>query len=360
MQVFAAKKGVLAGIVNNRWFQHLTYWLVFVLFFAFTWGSYDQNYGKTLLVELINLPVKVVLVYVVIYFLFPNFLFKGEVWGFTVLFLFFLFFAAIIQRLSDNYLIIDSFFPDWEKAPTLSVVQVVRSAINLGAVLAIPMTIKVMEYLSQVWQHEQLMARDKLEAELAFLKNQVQPHFLFNTLNSLYSLILKKSDQSLSVILKLSGLLRYMLYETNGAQVELHNEIECVRSYLELEKIRYGDRLDLSFNTWGEWKGKTIAPLLILPFIENSFKHSTRSVNGKAWITIELGVRNRDLILKVENSVSFDRLEAAEPSVSGGIGLKNVHRRLSLLYPNSYDLKIERTIDSYLVIVKLELKESRQ
>lgn len=223
----------------------------------------------------------------------------------------------------------------------------------MGAVLAIPMTIKLMEYLSKVQQREQMLAKDKLEAELVFLKNQVQPHFLFNTLNSLYSLILKKSDRSLDVVLKLSELLRYMLYETNSARVDLQKELDCIKSYLDLEKIRYGNRIDLSFNFWGEIAGKNIAPMIILPFIENSFKHSTKGFDGTAWITIELGIKENELVLKIENNVSSSSSD--QNSIVGGIGLQNVKRRLSLIYPEKHELKIEATEESYGVHLNLQL-----
>ncbi|TAJ13676.1 sensor histidine kinase [Marinilabiliaceae bacterium JC017] len=354
MQLLASQNGLVAKVINNRLFQHLTYWVLFVIFFAFAWGSYDSDYTKTVLVELINLPSKILLVYGVIYFLYPAYLYKGKIWEFIFLFLSFLFLASVIQRIIDNQIILDNFFPHWHKESTFNLSQLVRSAVNLGAVLAIPMTVKLTEYLSKVQQREQMLAKDKLEAELVFLKNQVQPHFLFNTLNSLYSLILKKSDKSLEVVLKLSDLLRYMLYETNAPQVDLYKEVESIKSYLELERIRYGNRVELSFNTWGELAGKTIAPMIILPFIENSFKHSTKGFDGKSWITIELGVKENELVLKIENSVP--EVLPQESRTAGGIGLQNVQRRLALLYPQEYDLKIASTADSYLIILKLTLK----
>jgi LytS/YehU family sensor histidine kinase len=342
----------IANVLNRRWFQHISYWVLFVMFFALAWGTHDDNYVKTLSVELINLPIKIALVYSVIYYLFPQFLFKGKVWVFIGLFLLLMLLASVCQRIMDNLVIVDNFFPDWQKEPTLNIVQLVRGAVNISSVLAIPMTVKIMEYLSSVQQREQTLAKDKLEAELVFLKNQVQPHFLFNTLNSLYSLILKKSDKSLEVLLKLSDLLRYMLYETNGPQVHLQKEIDSVISYIDLEKVRYGKRVDVSLNIWGEKENFSIAPMLIIPFIENSFKHSTRDFNKAAWITIEIGIKDETLILKTENSLPQNPIDT--PAASG-IGLKNVQRRLNILYPKRHELKIESSEDSYLVILKLKL-----
>lgn len=352
MQIITNKNTLIARSLNNRLFQHLSYWVLFVLFFAFAWGTHDNDYLRTLKVELINLPVKILLVYWIIYYLFPRFLYKGKIWSFIALFCFGLLLSAVVQRITDNVIIVDVFFPEWGKVPTFNFVQIIRAAVNTSSVLAIPMTVKLMEYLSNVQQRQQNLAKDKLEAELVFLKNQVQPHFLFNTLNSLYSLILQKSDKSSEVVLKLSELLRYMLYETNVPRVDLYKELESIKSYLDLEKMRYGDRVDMSINIWGDEGGQVIAPMLILPFIENSFKHSTRGFDGLAWITIELGVKQNELILKVENSVPSESITS--PAASG-IGLNNVRRRLELLYPNSYDLKVEPSDDSYLVVLKLKL-----
>jgi sensor histidine kinase YesM len=354
MQIISHNHTLGAKIVNNRWIQHLLYWIAYVLFFSFAWGSYDAQYSKTISVELINLPLKMALVYSVIYWLYPQFLYKEKVWQFISYLIVIVGITAALQRVADNLIIVDYFFPEWQKAATFSLSQIVRSAVNFGSVLILPMTIKLMEYLNQIQQYKQTLAKEKLEAELAFLKNQVQPHFLFNTLNSLYSLILKQSDESLNVVLKLSELLRYMLYETNSKKVDLQKEISCVKSYLELEQIRHGNRIDLSLNVWGEIDHLQIAPMLILPFIENSFKHSTKGFNEQAWITIELGAKENSLVLKVENSLSTE--SADQTSLVGGIGLKNVKRRLSLLYPNNHTLKTELTEDSYSVYLNLELR----
>ncbi|MBS2096948.1 sensor histidine kinase [Carboxylicivirga linearis] len=353
MQIVKTNTGWIAQIVNNRVVQHISYWVLFIVFFAFAWGTYDNNFAKTILIEIINLPAKILLVYTILYFLFPRYLYKGKIWKFIISFLIILFIASFIQRITDYYIIVENFFPMWDNVSILSISQLVRAAVNFGAVLAIPMTVKFMDYLAKVKQHEQALINDKLEAELIFLKNQVHPHFLFNTLNSLYSLILKKSDQSLEVVLKLSGLLRYMLYETNAPEVSLDKELESIKNYLELEQIRYGKRVELSFNVWGDFSSHRIAPMLLLPFIENSFKHSTKGFSGIAMIAIEIGCKGHELILKVENSKPSGN-EKSE--LASGIGLHNVKRRLDILYPNQHQLKIEDENESFLVILKMNLK----
>ena len=353
MQIIQSGNSRLKKVVNNKVVQHTLYWAFYLVFFATAWASQDQQLARNYLAEMIRLPAKMLLVYWIIYFLFPHYLYQGKIWKFILFFLGSVFAVAIVQRFEDNYIILDSFYPDWEQLPIFDPLVIIRTAVDLGSVLAIPVIVKVVEYLSRIQQREQTMAREKLEAELRLLKNQVQPHFLFNTLNSLYALTLKKSDKAPDIILRLSDLLRYMLYETNASQVALEKEVECIKSFIELEKIRYGSRIDLSFNLWGEPDGKTIAPMLVLPFIENSFKHSTRGFEEGAWITIELGIRAEELVLKVENSLFAET--GIQNSVEGGIGLQNVRRRLDLLYPNRYRLNINPGEDSYEVFLILKL-----
>ncbi|MDC1106705.1 histidine kinase [Prolixibacteraceae bacterium] len=353
MNIITQDNRWLGRVINNRWIQHILYWIIYIAFFAYAWGTYDADFVKTINVELVNLPNKMILVYTVIYYLYPKFLFKGKIWKFLLSFTISILIAAILQRIADNFFVVDIFFPNWEKVDTFTLSVLIQTAINLGAVLALPMTIKLMEYIAKVQQNEQILAKEKLEAELAFLRNQIQPHFLFNTLNSLYALILKKSDQSLDVVLKLSELLRYMLYETNSSRVDLRKEIMSIHNYLDLEKVRYGQRVDISLNIWGDMEKNSIAPMLILPFIENSFKHSTQGIDGIAWITIEIGVKEQYFTLKIENSIPKESADIK--AMVGGIGLRNVKRRLSLIYPERHDLKIETDTSSYNVFLKIEL-----
>ena len=202
----------LNRLVNNRMLQHLFYWVAYIGFFGVIWGSYDMDFQKTFSVELISLPAKIFLVYFVLYFLMPYFLFKRKLTLFFLLLFVVLTIAAIAQRYLDNYIILDNYFPHWEKVPVFSLITMISTILKMSVVLAIPATIRAMSYFNRIQQQQQELEKEKLQAELAALKNQVHPHFLFNTLNSLYSLILKKSDVALDVIVRFSDLLRYLLY----------------------------------------------------------------------------------------------------------------------------------------------------
>jgi len=176
---------------------------------------------------------------------------------------------------------------------------------------------------------------------------------LFNTLNNLYSLILKKSDNAKDVVLKLSDLMSYMLHDAKAKLVVLSKEINYINNYIALEKIRFGNRFEISFNTFGNINKYQIPPLLILPFIENSFKHGVSGEIDGAWITIEISVEDEDFTLKIENSISDRTGTKSKNLTNSGIGLNNAKRRLNLLYKENYELKIIES-DTYLVILKLK------
>jgi LytS/YehU family sensor histidine kinase len=174
---------------------------------------------------------------------------------------------------------------------------------------------------------------EKIKSELSFLKTQLQPHFLFNTLNNIYSLTFSNGHLAGKSILQLSGLLRYVIYESEAEKVDLQKEINHLKNHIELEKIRFTHRLELSFNISGDVAGKKIAPVLLMPFLENAFKHASNKMDEKIWITIDLIVKESNLYFTVENSV-FPEGKTQMQNSHSGIGLENVKRRLSLLYEN--------------------------
>jgi LytS/YehU family sensor histidine kinase len=155
--------------------------------------------------------------------------------------------------------------------------------------------------------------------------------------------------------MKLSELLRYLIYDTQEKEVALNKEIMNIRNYIALEKIRFGSGIDVSFHNFGDLSGTIIAPLLILPVIENSFKHSTKNETEKAWVTIEISMINATFSAKVENSISENDISKKNTKSSDGMGLSNLRRRLELLYPEKHDLKIVMTDDSFLVVLNIDM-----
>ncbi len=209
--------------------------------------------------------------------------------------------------------------------------------------------------LSLDWYGQQLIIQritvEKLNAEVDFLRAQVNPHFLFNILNNLYALTLKKSELAPDVVLKLSEMMEYMLYDSTDDKVLLEKEVTYLNNYIELERLRFSGEVNISMNVNGVFSGQEIAPLLLLPLVENAFKHglSTQSENG--WLTVNISLDKSVLLVMVENAKS-----ATVPGkMKGGIGLRNLRKRLDLLYPSRHELVLEDKKDGFLAKLVIEL-----
>lgn len=213
--------------------------------------------------------------------------------------------------------------------------------------------------LSHMWYENQLKIRDienlAVRVELEHLRYRVNPHFLFNTLNSLYALTLDKSDKAPKIVLQLSQLMRYMLQD-ESREVPLKSEIEHLENYLELERIRLDNHVQVTMHVEGEMDNQKIAPMILLPFIENSFKHGVNDSLQEGYVEVEIRISKKELFFYVENSKRTKLLSTSGRKTSPGIGLANVRRRLELLYgPEHYTLEIEDLQDNYCVSLYLKL-----
>lgn len=218
------------------------------------------------------------------------------------------------------------------------------------------MSIKLAKNWLQTQQRQQILEKEKLETELNFLKYQFNPHFLFNSINSIFFLIHKNPDMASASLAKFSELLRHQLYECNDHQIPLVKEIAYLENFIELEKLRQSDNLDVVFKVeehFGEQPG--IAPFVLMTFMENAFKHVSRHHDQPNWIRGDLRLDNANLVFNLINTVSEE--QNAEVVNYGGIGLKNVRRRLDLIYPGKYELDIRRDADRFVVHFEAELEK---
>jgi LytS/YehU family sensor histidine kinase len=198
---------------------------------------------------------------------------------------------------------------------------------------------------------------EKLLAELNFLKAQINPHFLFNTLNNLYYLAYSKSENTTEVIAKLSVMMRYMIYDSNHPKVLLSKEIEYMQSYISLEQLRLNGQIPIKLEVCGSPENIWITPLIFITFLENAFKHGVSNTNSGSWVTIMLKIKDGTCTYTVENSKlkpSADALKESEDK--SGIGLRNVRRRLELSYPGQHDLVVAETPEKYKVQLNLSLQ----
>lgn len=196
----------------------------------------------------------------------------------------------------------------------------------------------------------------KIALESSFLKSQVNPHFLFNTLNNIYALSLKKSTQTPVIIDRLEALLHYMLYECKVDFVSLDDEFKFTTSYIELERLRHNEEhCKVTMKITGDTSEHRIAPLLLINFLENAFKHGTKTSFGKSWINMEIEIKQDCLYFKLQNSKPQKPLNAVKSEYTGGIGLKNVKRRLEIIYPKRHKLKIHNEPDYFEVDLSIRL-----
>ncbi len=228
--------------------------------------------------------------------------------------------------------------------------KIIVAALTNYEVPALAATIK----LFKVWYIDQNKKQDlitqKQQAELNFLKTQVHPHFLFNTLNNLYALTLKKADEAPDVVIGLSDLLRYMLYECSEKFVPLKKELTFLTNYIELQSIRHDKSIvNIEHKRIGEPGNKVIAPLLLLPIIENCFKHGITQGDKEVQIQILLTIEENELIMQVKNTLNHP-IE----NYSDGLGISNVRRRLALIYPNQHEFSIKTDKGFFDVLVRIK------
>ncbi|MBN8878846.1 MAG: histidine kinase [Sphingobacteriales bacterium] len=229
-----------------------------------------------------------------------------------------------------------------------------RGGITIGGLAA---AIKLIKSLYLKEQRNLQLKKENAESQLQLLKAQVHPHFLFNTLNNIYSFTQNTSPQASKLVTGLSDLLRFILYECNQPLVPLSKELKMIGDYIELEKVRYGNELELHLDLPTETDDLYIAPLLLLPLIENCFKHGTSQILEQPWVSLHIDLKDRQMQMKLLNGKS---VKSTTPKSGSGIGINNVKKRLELLYPGKHELTITDEEDVFIVNLKIELEQVSQ
>jgi len=329
---------------------HTAFWAVYVSFIINHITSYQTgpqiHWGRVLLASLISVSYLIVLSYLNYFYLIPAFLLRKKIGGFIISFVG-CFAVLTLVRVGIETL---AFGRSWEtKSPARTQIIIQSTISDLFIVLFIGLLRFAADWV-EFDTHRRQLETEKLNAELKFLKAQVNPHFLFNTLNNLYYLSTIKSDTAPLVISKLSEVMRYMIYDSNQEKIELAKEIEYMQHYMGLERLRLRDGVPLEFKVAGR-TDILISPLILITFLENAFKHGVINGNDQCWIKARLEVNENRLVYTIANSkiktVSY-------PADGEGIGLKNVKRRLDLSYPGKHKLHIDDREDSYSVILTIE------
>ncbi len=311
-------------------------------------SEYSSDWKRLLVSNALSLPVMMLATYTTLYLILPIFFERKEYFKFIITFLISAFGFGLLQRAVAQYVIFPMVWGESLEHGLWVFYKIAFNIININVVVLAATAVKLLKIALQNEYARQLLEKEKLKAELKFLKSQIHPHFLFNTLNNLYALTLTNSTKAPEVVLKLSSLLDYMLFKSNVATVPLSKEISLINNYISLEKLRYGDALDVSFNFSIDSMEREIAPLLLLPFIEFAFQQSLADNAASTWLNIKLNIDNEILLLSVENEKkqAINKEEYQK--------FKNVKRRLKLLYPNKYQLNISETVNKHLIELKLE------
>jgi two-component system LytT family sensor kinase len=344
----------------KRALLHIAFWLAYLcqdvlLIFLLNTSRLQQSSKNYLVLAVENSCVilipKLLFTYFILYVTLDKVIKSGIQKGGIIYSLFALTSSLLLYRALAIY-VVDPVIYKWKTSTTSFFYPLgfLVALMDIGFASGAAIAIKQVRLQLTGKEREKDLIREKLEAELKYLRHQTHPHFLFNTLNNIYGLARKKSDQTPEVVMKLSKLLRFMLYETAKPSIKIGDEIKMLDDYIELEKIRYDVRLTIKFVREIDNEDEQVSPLLLLPFVENAFKHGASESRFNSYIHIDMKLRNRILDFHIENTQeNNDRNE-----VYDNIGLSNVKRQLELMY-KEYDLFVKSETTLFKVCLKINL-----
>ncbi|MES1220847.1 MAG: histidine kinase, partial [Bacteroidota bacterium] len=339
--------------------RHLAFWIFWWLFFTILY-SYTgkvtvlpnfQRIPLAMLDSIMFMTAHIFLAYSLMYYVIPRFIFKGKYLAAALLVLLSFLVTASISALIGTYILPPiryylfsvTYIESFNSTYLLSLLAGLRGAITIGGLAA---AIKLMKYWYIKEQGNLQLQKENAEAGLQLLKAQLHPHFLFNTLNNIYSFTQHTAPVASEMLTGLSGMLRYILYEANQPLVPLGKELQMIQDYINLENKRYGNRLELHVDMPEQTSGLFIAPLLLLPLVENCFKHGTSNMLEQPWINLKISTAGKQLQMKLLNGKAD--LQQSK-TLQEGIGLKNIQKRLSLLYPGKHELTITSGEEVFIV-----------
>lgn len=333
---------------------HILFWFLYVAseYFANMMHLQLAKNGQFFWSTFLSLPVLILPTYFIAMFAVPRYL-KANRWAaflfWVLVAAIFVFFARIEWMELVNYL---TFNEHYQMPPSKALKNIIRDY----SIIALAVCIYIIGDYRQKQQLNERLVKAKAEAEIKLLKGQLHPHFLFNSLNNIYSLALVKSDLTADSILKLTELLDYLVYRAGMEKVPLAREVELLENYTGLEQLRYGEKLKIDQEIVLKNDAVQVAPLILLPFAENCFKHGGPGKDGLFRVNISLQADDQKLIFQIANSKKKGRGHA---TVSGGVGLQNIRQRLELLYPGSHRLNIRDEPETYQVNLEIRFRDEK-
>lgn len=368
-------KFILSDKRNDRIKRHLVFWALWYIYFAVLHAanpfgkpeiSYFKNPVFTLTESVFFLLAQIPLVYGMLYWVLPNFIQKKRYLATLLATVILWFFGGVlhvylITELNPKilaFILPQKNLDNTQRPPGSSFFMAILGAYK-GAftVAAIAFVLKFAKYWYLKEQRNLQLQKENTEAQLQLLTAQVHPHFLFNTLNNIYSQTQTESPKGSKMIMELSDMMRYILSEGSKAHVPLEKELKMIRDYINLEKVRYGNKLDLHMSLPADTNDLQIAPLILLPFVENCFKHGASKFLRNPWINLKIELEDNVMFMKLMNGKDDDKNHLIPVS---GTGIPNVQMRLNLLYPGKHDLQISNEKNVYVVNLKLELMKQNK
>ncbi len=349
----------LDQILENRIARHVLFWVCVVFAAPLFSEGLGGAFMDSLIYRVVGLPLKIMATYLLVYYQIPQFFQKKKYFLFGLSFAISTYVFCVIYRVNNIYIAEALAGSDHYKETFWEILNLSWWTVNnyFIRVYGFSLVFILLKYgRDRMIEKRKLEAllKEKATAELNFLKAQIHPHFLFNTLNNLYALTLEKSDDAPEVVAKLSEILDYMLYQCNDPTVLVSKEVELIQHYIDLEKLRYGDRLSLHFSAQIDDPQIRIAPLILLSIVENAFKHGASGSLRQPVINIDLVVQAKRLHFKVFNTKAL-HLAQDERAYRKGIGTDNIKRQLELVYPSHHEWCVEEGEEDYEVQLKIEL-----
>lgn len=330
----------------KRVYEHIIFWTLYWLLVSLSGGLYDLDFGRIFLYNLFYMPLIVLPTYLFVYGIIPLY-FRKKIVLMVVSGLLAMVVTLLLRRVFTQYVQFPLLYGDTDYTFTFfNWYRIVGDLVRLFAMTGMVAGFKYYRDWKRTREKVEELSKEKREAELRFLNAQIHPHFLFNTLNSIYYEAVKKTDLAPDLIIQLSEMLRFTLYECRGKFISVSKEVELIRSYVKLEQSRYGSRLIVRFEVVGETNG-AIPPMICFSLVENAFKHGASESQGESSIDIEMRIEAGRLSLTVKNPDSKPE-QADVLGASKGIGLKNITRQLDLVFENDYHLGNERINDTYV------------
>ncbi len=336
--------------IDNYRVRHGLFWFLYWLIMGFIGGRYDLQFGRAYAHEAIELPLRMCMVYAVVAR--TPILGKGNWWRWLAEVLAILILATFASRVLMYWVIYPAFYKAdytitfW--AETRFIYAFLDLALTLFLVLSLRFARQYMDFSSQ----KQQLLVEKATAELNALRNQTNPHFLFNTLTNIYALARKNAPETADVVLRLSQLLRYILYECAAPTIPIERELHIIQTYIDLEKLRFGKRLQVSSQQSVDDPQFQIPPLLLLPLFENAFKHGAGESRFSIQLDWQLRLQQGRLDFSISNSV--EQAESREETSTAGIGLRNLRRQLELLYGMHYQLDTLEEPERFTVTLSIQ------